>query len=146
MNPELEQLLAKLKRDALAAEGVMTDAQARLADIREKLRGVEMTVALLNGETPSLPLNGSSRFKGKELGAAVLDCVNTFGGEGISRPQLTKLLKEHGFKYRGLEKHLYSSVSITAKRLAKKGDIDTIKKHGELRFKPKITMDDPLFN
>ena len=138
MSAELKQLLAKLNRDASIAEEAVLAAQKTVDEIREKQRGVEMTIALLNSETPALSLNGSS-FKGLALGDAVLECVNKFGGEGgLSRPEIVQYLTNHGFRYSGKAKHFYSSVSITANRLhALKDKIGCVTKCGVKRFIPK---------
>lgn len=134
---ELTRLLENITREEKSVMAVITEAQTKLDEIQKRRKAVEMTVNLLRNESPSLGLNGS-RFEGKSLMNATLDCVRTFGATGLTRPQVGKLLKDHGFTFSGHDENYYASVSITLERLVKKGLLEDYRGGGGTKyFRPK---------
>lgn len=115
---ELIHILNSLNAREKIIGDEVASRQGELDQIRIQREAVETTLGLLKQQTSALPLNGTTRYKKQPLGVAVLDCVNAFGGEeGITRPEIVKILTEHGFNYKGKPANFYSSVSVTANRL-----------------------------
>lgn len=137
MNELIHILNSLTAREKMIGDEV-SSRQRELDQLRVQREAVETTMGLLKQQTTALPLNGTARYKKQELGVAVLDCVNNFGGEtGITRPEIVKILAEHGFNYKGKPANFYSSVSITANRLHKEKKLIRCIESGDTkRFAP----------
>ncbi len=101
-----ERATAMERLDALTAEG---------RDLRQRVREIDNAVTLLNGHTPVVK---PSRASGGSLQALVLECVKTYGADGVTAKDVAASLTAGG------RETSEPSVSSTLSRMKQDGGVE----------------------
>lgn len=116
----MENVVAILLRERASAAERVDSCAAELRELRQRMREIDDAVALLNGHAPT---SKPSRSGVGELKLLVLNCVRSYGREGVTAREVAASLTSSG------RETSEPSASSTLSRMKADGDVEN--RHGK---------------